>query len=50
VSLGEVREALLCLAQRGEIRAYVFDQAAQRFVEVNGTGLESHSDLWFLAR
>lgn len=45
----EVRGALLSLAAKGQVQAYIFDKARNRYVPVGSAAAMHEADPWFLA-
>jgi hypothetical protein len=49
VTESEVRAAMLALASRGQLQAYVFEGSSNRYVPISSTTAIDRKDAWFMA-
>ena len=49
ITEAEVRVALLALAAKGQVQAYVLDKASNRYVPISSSAASHESDAWFMA-
>ena len=45
----EVRTALLALAAKGQVQAYVFEKASNRYIPISSYAASHEPDAWFMA-